>query len=139
MPIQISSTVSILDEELEIRGIHAQGKGGQNVNKVATAIHLRFDIAASSLPDAYKQRLLTLQDQRLNKNGVIVIKSRAHRTREKNKAAALARLKLLVVAAVRIQKKRRATKPTRGSQVRRMDSKTRHGMVKQTRQKYRPD
>jgi ribosome-associated protein len=129
-PLAISSHVAIPDEEIEIHAIRSQGAGGQNVNKVSSAIHLRFAIASSSLPEFYKERLLALKDQRITGEGVIVIKAQRYRTQEKNREDALARLRELIRSVAVTQKKRIATKPTRGSQQRRLDSKT-----KQSRQK----
>ena len=126
----ISNTVTIDEWELDFSAIRSQGAGGQNVNKVATAIHLRFDINRSKLPDFYKQRLLNLNDSRITKEGVIVIKSQSHRTQEMNKEDALNRLKELIINATQIQKKRRATKPSKSSQRKRMDSKTKRGQIK---------
>ncbi len=129
----ISNTVSIPDDELDLSAIRAQGAGGQNVNKVSSAIHLRFDIPNSSLPEFYKQRLLELKDKRISKEGVLIIKAQQFRTQEQNREDALERLKALIKAATVVQKTRRATKPTRGSQKRRMDSKTKRGQVKSMR------
>lgn len=131
--LTISNTVTIDEWELDFSAIRSQGAGGQNVNKVATAIHLRFDINRSKLPDFYKQRLLNLNDSRITKEGVIVIKSQSHRTQEMNKEDALNRLKELIVNATQIQKKRRATKPSKSSQRKRMDSKTKRGQTKALR------
>jgi len=131
--LYISQNVSISENEFEFSAIRAQGAGGQNVNKVSSAIHLRFDINASSLPDACKQRLLGMRDQRINKEGVIVIKAQKYRTQEKNRDDALERFKELVANAMAVQKARRPTKPTKGSQKRRMDSKTKRGKTKSLR------
>jgi len=131
----VSSSVSIPDRDLDIQAIRSQGAGGQNVNKVSTAIHLRFDIRASSLPEFYKERLLQLQDQRISKEGVIVIKSQGSRSQEKNREEACNRLVALIKSATKMQKKRRPTKPTKGSQRRRMESKTKHGRLKTLRGK----
>lgn len=133
--LKISHHVAIDDKEIEINAIRAQGAGGQNVNKVASAIHLRFDIGASSLPDFYKTRLLKLRDRRISKDGIIVIKAQQYRNQEKNKLVALTRLQELIKAVAVTQKKRRPTQPTRGSQIKRMDSKTRRGRDKQLRKK----
>ena len=133
--LRISRQISIPLEEIEMQGIRAQGAGGQNLNKVASAIHLRFDIAASSLPDSYKERLLSLSDQRISSDGVVVIKAQRHRSQDRNREDALARLQDLVRQAGVTQRKRRPTKPSRSSQKKRMDSKTRRGRVKSLRNK----
>jgi ribosome-associated protein len=133
--LKISQTVSIADDEIEFSAIRAQGSGGQNVNKVSSAIHMRFDIHASSLPDFYKQRLLALKDRRISKEGVIIIKAQKFRTREKNHNDALLRLQELIKGAAVVQKSRTATRPTKGSRNRRLDSKTRRGRTKELRGK----
>lgn len=128
-------TITIPPEEVEMTAIPAQGAGGQNVNKVATAIHLRFDIRASSLPELIKERLLALSDQRITSEGVIVIKSQQHRTQERNRAEAMLRLQQLIVEISKTPKKRRPTKPSLGAKKKRLEGKTRRGQIKSLRGK----
>lgn len=131
----VSPPIGLREEEIEFIAIRAQGAGGQNVNKVSNAIHLRFDIGASSLPDEIKQRLLTLRDQRISAEGVVIIKAQAHRSLERNRVDALTRLREMIARAAFTPAPRRPTRPTRGSQIRRVEGKVKRGFVKLLRAK----
>ena len=131
--LRISNHVTIPDTEIDIHAVRSQGAGGQHVNKVSTAIHLRFDIAASSLPVSYKAQLLLLKDHRISRDGVITIKAQQSRSQEQNREDALARLRELIQRATSPRKKRKATKPTRGSQQRRVEHKKKRGRLKALR------
>jgi ribosome-associated protein len=137
--IPISDNLFLDEREVEIAMIRAQGAGGQNVNKVSSAVHLRFDIRASSLPDAVKQALLESDDGRITKDGVVVIKAQTYRSQDKNRSEAVARLVSMVESATRPVKPRKATRPTRASQRRRVQRKVRHGQAKQLRGKVGSD
>lgn len=133
--LKISNNISLDDNEITFEAIRAQGSGGQKVNKTSVAIHLRFDISASSLPDFYKEKLLSLKDKRITKEGIIVIKSQQHRSQEQNRDEAFERLTELIKSVNVIQKKRIKTKPTKGSVNRRLQSKKKHAGKKRLRGK----
>lgn len=137
--IQLTPQLRIASSELDFHAVRAQGPGGQNVNKVASAVHLRFDVVNSSLPEPVKQRLLARPDRRLNREGVLVIKAQRHRTQEKNRLDAVRRLCEWVAEATAARKSRVATRPTRGSRLRRLDSKTRRGRTKSLRGRVTED
>ena len=133
--VHISDQIEIPDDEIELKAIRSQGAGGQNVNKVATAIHLRFNLHSPALPEAVRQRLLNSGDSRITADGVLVIKAQNHRTQEKNRAEAIARLQALILGAARARRKRIATRPSRAAKQRRIEAKKKRGELKKLRSK----
>lgn len=137
--LKISHQVTIPEWEIQFSAIRAQGAGGQHVNKVSSAVHLRFDIPKSSLPEFYKTRLMALSDQRINQQGILVIKAQEYRSQEKNRTAALQRLKEIIQNAVQVPKKRKSTRPKKSSIRKRLDNKNKRGKLKQLRGRVQGD
>lgn len=133
--LEITEDIVLPDHEIELNSIRAQGSGGQKVNKTSSAVHLRFDIKASSLPENVKQKLLASSDSRISKEGILIIKAQQYRTLEQNRQNALERLQQMIQSTLVNRKARRATRPTRSSQRKRMDSKTKHSRLKQLRRR----
>lgn len=135
MPIFISNRITLSDDEVDLSAVKASGPGGQHVNTAATAIHLRFDIRASSLPEVYKERLLALSDHRITDEGIVIIKSREHRSREMNRQGAVERLAILIRSVAQAPKKRRPTRPSKSARAKRVNAKVRRGDIKKMRGK----
>ena len=135
MPISISQRITLADDEVELSAVKASGPGGQHVNTAATAIHLRFNIRESSLPEIYKERLLALSDHRITEEGMVIIKSREHRSQEMNRQGAIERLAILIRSVAEAPKKRRPTRPSKNARAKRVNAKVRRGDIKKMRGK----
>jgi len=135
LPIFISNRITLSDDEVDLSAVKASGPGGQHVNTAATAIHLRFDIRASSLPEVYKERLLALSDHRITDEGIVIIKSREHRSQEMNRQGAIERLAILIRSVAEAPKKRRPTRPSKNARAKRVNAKVRRGDIKKMRGK----